>query len=101
MLNETEKTRVSASENAGRPVSDAACAAVPVEAQLIGDGVRDGLRIRRRARAAAEDAVVDGSEFVRHAVGDVSAAQITSNAYTRWNHQIYNLNSYEPVSLTQ
>jgi len=51
-----------------------------VEAQLVGDGVSDGLRVGRRAGAAAEDPLVDGSEFIRHAVGDVSAAQITSSS---------------------
>lgn len=51
---------------------------IPVEAQLVGDGVSDGLRIGGRARATAEDPLVDGREFIRHAVGDVSAAQITS-----------------------
>lgn len=63
---------------------------VPVEAQLVGDGVSDGLRVGRRARATAEDPVVDGREFIRHAVGDVSAAQIT---FLLDNHQTHNLSS--------
>lgn len=50
---------------------------VPVETQLVGDGISNGLRIGRRARATAEDPIVDGREFIRHAVGDVSAAEIT------------------------
>lgn len=41
--------------------------------QKVPDVVRDGLRVRRRPRAAAHDAVVDRCELVRHTVGHVDA----------------------------
>lgn len=47
---------------------------VPVEGQLIGHGVCHGLRVGCRARAAAEDSVVDGGQFVCHPVGHVGPA---------------------------
>lgn len=51
------------------------CSAVPVEAQLVSDGIGDGLRVSRRPRATAVDPLVDGGQLISHAVGDVSAAK--------------------------
>ena len=46
----------------------------PMEGELIGHSVGHGLRVGSRARAAAEDAMMDSCQFVRHAVGHVGAA---------------------------
>ena len=43
------------------------------EAQLVLDDICHGLRVRRRAGAAAPDCVMHPRELVRHSVGDVGA----------------------------
>ncbi len=43
----------------------------PVQIKVVFDNVRDGLRVSRRARAAAVDAIVHGVQLVGNAVGNV------------------------------
>lgn len=45
--------------------------AKPVQIEVVFDNVRDGLRVGRRARAAAVDFVVHGVQLVGDAVGNV------------------------------
>ena len=45
-----------------------------MEGQLIGHSIGHRLRVGSGTRAAAEDAVMDGRQFVRHAIGHVGAA---------------------------
>jgi uncharacterized protein with HEPN domain len=63
----------------------------PVQIEVVFDNVRDGLRISRRARAAAVDAIVHGVQLVGNAVGNVRTC-----ARARYNNRWWELRWTRP-----